>query len=160
MQKGNRMITSNSKLACKDYCIKDAGYTCKTCPRYENTLYFRRGMQKYYKVVCYNVTKNNYCSAVMGKKAGIIYIRNRWVYPRKNCGPLACFDDITAAKDFIGLNQKESPFVIFECEIKKSKYRRIWTNPFNKCVLSLFITGYKLQHTVLADRIKLIREIK
>ena len=31
------IITSNSKQACPDYCIYDAGVTCNSCERFKNT---------------------------------------------------------------------------------------------------------------------------
>ncbi len=32
-------FTSDSELACEDYCIYDAGYNCKLCSRLTNTRY-------------------------------------------------------------------------------------------------------------------------
>lgn len=34
-----KVLTSNSPFACHDYCIYDAGHTCKFCERFSNTLY-------------------------------------------------------------------------------------------------------------------------
>jgi hypothetical protein len=39
-------FTSDSELACEDYCIYDARYNCKLCSRLTNTRYWRNKMAR------------------------------------------------------------------------------------------------------------------
>jgi hypothetical protein len=35
------IMHSDTEFSCPDYCIYDAGYNCKQCSRYKNTLYYK-----------------------------------------------------------------------------------------------------------------------
>lgn len=39
------ILTSNSELACPDYCIYDAGHTCNLCERFTNTLFYKIALE-------------------------------------------------------------------------------------------------------------------
>jgi len=41
-----KIFTSNSKFACKDFCIQDAGTTCNYCSRFSNTEYVKKEINK------------------------------------------------------------------------------------------------------------------
>ncbi len=36
-----KIMHSDTKFSCPDYCVHDAGYNCKQCSRYKNTLYYK-----------------------------------------------------------------------------------------------------------------------
>jgi|WetSurMetagenome_2_1015567.scaffolds.fasta_scaffold290042_3 hypothetical protein len=53
-------FTSDSELACEDYCIYDAGYNCKLCNRLTNTRYWRNKMKPKEKAIAILINfKNN-----------------------------------------------------------------------------------------------------
>lgn len=54
--------------------------------------------------------------------SSVVYVRNRWVKPRKGCGPLCVFKTREFAENFAGIRN----LVVVKCEYKPSTEQLVW----------------------------------
>ena len=115
---------------------------------------------KYYKVVQTHITDTelSYISSYMSLHvAGVRYKIGEWVEPRGQNGPLCVFSDLSMAKAYA----KEHRFLVFECEIVKSCFLDAWTIYNDTLGISKMWSAYYLpNYTVLADKVKLIKQVE
>lgn len=116
---------------------------------------------KAFKLVRYDRKRRKYLSYTSLEDQ--IYYVNRVTKRRKGFGPLAVFNNLKNARNFLivdrnlctkGLNFS---FHIFECEIKPSNDKKLWMiipGTENKSVLHSLPQG-----TLFADTVKLIQKV-
>ena len=115
-------------------------------------------LKKGWKAV-YKRSDNIYYSVIQhSESGGIYYVMNQWVYPKKQCGPLAVFTTEESAAYFI----KDRYFcTYFPCFYEPTKLEFVWC-----CVLDLFTRKIARrlaslpENTALANKVMLFMPIQ
>ena len=110
--------------------------------------------------VCYQNFLGKYQSAfLLGKNTE--YKIGEWTKRPKECGPLAIFKYLKNAKLFIKRTEKiTSMFAIFKCKYKESEEKELYYINFcGKKLINNMLNGFP-EGTILADKIKILKEVK
>ena len=103
-------------------------------------------MKKGYKVV----RKRTLLSYIINGIGDVLrYKVNKWIKPRKGCGPICIFNTIEDAKKF-----KRDNHTIYECLYERSPEHRVYNGNEGESIFHL------PRGTILATKVKLLRRIR
>jgi len=103
------------------------------------------------KLIGYKIVKKDLTSSFMNGYASVQYKIGKWVYPKKDCGPLAVFTNLNDAKENFRNNLHNK---IFRCKYKISHISHL-ANKYR--IMPAYFLPYG---TDFAESVKLLEEIK
>jgi len=102
--------------------------------------------------------RGNYYISAFSNGNEIIYEIDEWTLPDASCGPLAVFDTLEHALNFI--THSAVPRVIFKCKYKPAKEKKMWCYKLTPLgvVRFTFTKAEAPKGTRLARKVKIIGE--
>lgn len=114
-----------------------------------------------YKIVT-KIDKQLHSCELFKEFGDVRYVIGKKVKPRKNCGPLCCFDSIESAKVFAHVHNLNLKYKsLYKCLVKRSKkitiFRIFDKNTTLECKEERFNTP---KGTILCDEVTLLEKVK
>jgi hypothetical protein len=112
------------------------------------------------KVLCKRGTKERLYSAIVSEEGMVEYKVGEWVVPQNDCGPLAVFVNLRAARCFMDTQELYSDdYVIYRCRCIISTRISFWIKTDSRYYRPIASRDRYPPGTMFAKRVKITKEV-
>lgn len=119
-------------------------------------------MTTHYKVVRHD-ENGILSSSTVSSTRSVKYAVGKWTRPRRSCGPLCVFGSMAFAlgwRQLLCVFDNKILASVFECEVELSTHKKAWSGSVAECPYEEVKFADLPTDTVLADRVKLGKQVR